>query len=74
MSGLQTIMALNKDLNIKKMKKIYFIKAILKLECLVYKNIYIFYFILFTCRAISTLTNPKRGLVKKTTYQITIDV
>ncbi len=31
-------------------------------------------YILFTCRAISTLTNPKRGLVKKTTYQITIDV
>ena len=46
MSGLQTIMALNKDLNITKMKKIYFIKAILKLECLVYKNIYIlFHFI-----------------------------
>jgi len=37
-----------------------------KLECSVYQNIYIFYFILlYTRRAISTQTNPKSLLVEK---------
>ena len=39
----------NKDLNIKKMKKISFIEVILKLECLFYQNIYVlFHLILYS--------------------------
>ena len=44
-----------------KNEKIIFIQVILKLECLFYQNIYIYYFILFYIRrAISTQTNPKK--------------
>jgi hypothetical protein len=44
---------------------------ILKLECLFYLNIYIYYFILFYIRrAILTQTNPKKGLIGKKTYHI----
>ena len=46
------------------MKKINLIKVILKLECLVYKNIYISSY-LYTRRAISTQTNPKIVLEEK---------
>jgi len=47
---------------------INFIKVILKLECLFYQNfyIYIYYCILFYIRrAISTQTNPKKGLIEE---------
>jgi hypothetical protein len=47
------------------MKKINLIKVILKLECLVYKNIYIISSYLYTRRAISTQTNPKIVLEEK---------
>jgi hypothetical protein len=40
--------------------------VILKLECLFYQSIYILYLILFYIRrAISTQTNPKKGLIEK---------
>ena len=43
-----------------------FIKVILKLKCLFYQNIYIFYFLLFCIpQAISTQTNPKSVTVEK---------
>ena len=64
MSGLQTIMALNKDLNIKKMKKIYFIKAILKLECLVYKNIYILFHFIYLQSHFDSNKSKKRSSKK----------
>ena len=61
----------NKVLTIKKNEKINLSKVILKLECLFYLNIYIYYFILFYIRrAILTQTNPKKGLIEKKPPQI----
>ena len=49
-----------------KNEKINFIKVILKLEYLLYQNIYMFYFnLLYIFRAISTQTNAKRSNGKK---------
>jgi hypothetical protein len=49
-----------------------FSKVILKLECLFYHDIYIYYFILFYIRrAILTQTNPKKGLIEKKPPHIT---
>ena len=49
-----------------KNEKIILSKVILKLECLFYHNIYIYYFILFYIRrAILTQTNAKKGLIEK---------
>ena len=55
-----------------KNKKIDFIKVILKLQYLLYLNIYIFcyYYILYICRAITTQKNPKSVTVKKSTIYI----
>ncbi len=54
-----------------KNEKINLRKVILKLECLFYLNIYIYYFILFYIRrAILTQTNPKKGLIEKNARQI----
>ena len=51
--------------------KINFIKVILKLECMFYQNIYIYYLIIFYIRrAILTQTNPKKGLIEKKTHHI----
>jgi len=52
-------------LNIKKMKKINFIKVIIKLECLFYQNMYILFNLFYIRRPISTQTNPKSGLGEK---------
>ena len=56
-----------------KNEKINLSKVILKLECLFYRNIYIYiyYLILFYIRrAILTQTNAKKGLIEKKTHQI----
>ena len=51
-----------------KNEKINLSKVILKLECLFYLNIYIYYFILlYIRRAILTQTNRKKGLIEKKT-------
>ncbi len=48
-----------------------FTKVILKLEFLVYQNIYIYYFILlYTRRAVSTQSNPKSVLREKKTCHL----
>jgi hypothetical protein len=52
-----------------KNEKFIFIQAILKLECLFYQNIYIYYFILYYIgRAISTQTKKKWSNSKKTCH------
>jgi hypothetical protein len=57
--------------NYSKIEKINFISGILKLECLFYQYIYIFYLIFFyICRAITTQTNPNSVLGEKKTYQL----
>jgi len=49
-----------------KNEKINLSKVIIKLECLFYLNINIYYFIIFYIhRAILTQTNPKIGLIEK---------
>ena len=59
------------DLFESKNEKINLSKVILKLECLFYLNIYIYYFILFYIRrAILTQTNPKKGLIEKKSHHI----
>ncbi len=66
--GFQTKLVFKQRFKLKKNEKNKFIKVILKLECLFYQNIYIFYFILsYTRRAILTQTNPKSVLVEKKT-------
>jgi hypothetical protein len=60
-SGFQTKMVFKQSFKYLKNEKINFTKVILKLECLFYQNIYIYYFIIFYIhRAILTQTTPKK--------------
>ena len=70
-SGFQTKLVFKKSFKYLKNEKINLSKVILKLECLFYLNIYIYYSILFYIRrAIFTQTNPKKGLIEKKTRHI----
>ena len=65
-SGFQTKLVFKQSFKYFNNEIIILSKVILKLECLFYLNIYIYYFILFYIRrAILTQTNPKKGLIEK---------
>jgi len=70
-SGFQTKFVFKQSFKYLKNEKINLSKVIIKLECLFYLNIYIYYSILFYIRrAILTQTNKKKGLIEKKTCQI----
>ncbi len=70
-SGFQAKMAFKQRFKYLKNEIINLSKVILKLECLFYLNIYIYYFILFYIRrAILTQTNAKKDLIEKKTRHI----
>ena len=71
-SGFQTKLVFKQSFKYLKNEIINLSKVIQKLECLLYLNMYIYYFILFYIRrAILTQTNPKKGLIEKKPPHIT---
>ena len=55
-------MVFEQSFKYSKNEKINIIKVILRLKYLFYQNIYVLFYI---CNAISTQTNPKKGLTEK---------